>query len=156
MDAHLKMDNEPAASIAPEGSKLNSMFVSPRQGALVFTASEPVLRGKRRYEDSFCGSEDVLGMPFADKNEPDNNTYLKPNADGTLELQLLVRDGKDNPNYRFTSINVLGGYQLGDTVVLDTLGKADNGWIVRGPVMLTRNSEGKFTRSGGNTLSYPE
>ena len=104
LDTNVKMDNEPAASIAPEGSKLNSMFVSPRQGELVFTVSEPVLRGQRQYEDSFCGSENVLGMPFADKNEPDNITYLKPNADGTLELQLLVRDGKDNPNYRFSNV----------------------------------------------------
>ena len=43
-------------------------------------------------------------MLFADKNEPDNITYLKPNADGTLELQLLARDGKDNPNYRFSNV----------------------------------------------------
>ncbi len=104
LDTNVKIDNEPAAGIAPEGSKLKSMVVSPHQGALVFTASEPVLRGQRQYEDSFCGSEDVLGMPFADENEPDNITYLKPNADGTLELQLLVRDGKDNPNYRFSNV----------------------------------------------------
>ena len=54
------------------------------------------------------------------------------------------------------SIKVLGGYQRGDTVVLDTLGKAENGWIVRGPVILTRNSKGKFVRDGDRTVSYPE
>jgi hypothetical protein len=41
---------------------------------------------------------------------------------------------------------------LGDTVVFDTLGKAENGWIVRAAVILTRNSKGKFVRSGDRAM----
>ena len=53
-------------------------------------------------------------------------------------------------------IKVLGGYQLGDDVVLDTEGKADNGWVVRGPVLLTQDSDGKYIPAGDMTVSYPE
>ncbi len=91
-------------------------------------------------------------------------------ADGGYGLQGKYSDGNSTPvaeRFRVLelrteavrmpmSINVLGGYQLGDIVVLDTIGKAENGWIVRGAVTLTRNSNGKFVRNGEKTVSYPE
>jgi len=54
------------------------------------------------------------------------------------------------------SIKVLRGYQLGDDVVLDTEGIAENGWIDRGPVLLKLNSDGKFESSFAMTVSYPK
>jgi len=54
------------------------------------------------------------------------------------------------------SIQVLRGYQLGDDVVLDTEGIAENGWIDRGPVLLKLNSDGKFESSFAMTVSYPK
>ena len=194
LDTNVKMDNEPAASIAPEGSKLNSMFVSPRQGQLVFTVSEPVLRGQRQYEDSFCDSENVppyerrfdwktaasvlapgggdVGAAYTAEVARDYLSYSTGDlaavlADGGDVAQALYGDDRDPKSFRvlalrteavrmLTSIHVLGGYQLGDTVVLDTVGQTESGWIVRGPVILTRNSKGKFIRSGDRTVSYPE
>ena len=54
------------------------------------------------------------------------------------------------------NIKILGGYQLGDYVVLEIQGTAENGWIERGPVILGRDSEGKFVRLFDRTISYPK
>lgn len=51
-------------------------------------------------------------------------------------------------------VNVKGGYQLGDDVVLVIEARDGIGWIVRGAVVLTRD-ESNWDRTGANTVSYP-
>lgn len=51
-------------------------------------------------------------------------------------------------------VKVKGGYQLGDDAVLLIEARDGIGWIVRGPVVLSRDGS-DWDRAGANTVSYP-
>ena len=51
-------------------------------------------------------------------------------------------------------VKVRGGYQLGDDAVLMIEARDGIGWIVRGPIVLSRDGS-DWDRAGANTVSYP-
>lgn len=51
-------------------------------------------------------------------------------------------------------VKVNGGYMLGDNAVLLIEARNGIGWIVRGPVLLTRDGDA-WERAGDHTVSYP-
>jgi hypothetical protein len=51
-------------------------------------------------------------------------------------------------------VKVSGGYQLDDDAVLLIEARDGIGWIVRGPVLMSKDS-GSWEYAGGNTVSYP-
>ena len=51
-------------------------------------------------------------------------------------------------------VKVKGGYQLGDDAVLMIEARDGIGWIVRGPIVLSRDGS-DWDRAGANTVSYP-
>jgi hypothetical protein len=52
------------------------------------------------------------------------------------------------------SVNVLGGYQYGSDTLLIIEGISDNGWVVRGPILISGEGE-DLGVSGRGTISYP-
>ncbi len=51
-------------------------------------------------------------------------------------------------------VKVNGGYQLGDDAVLMVEARNGIGWIVRGPIVLSRDGD-NWDRAGENSVSYP-
>ncbi|MGA9333701.1 MAG: hypothetical protein WBV39_05425, partial [Rudaea sp.] len=51
-------------------------------------------------------------------------------------------------------VNVSGGYQLGDDAVVIVEARNGIGWVVRGPILLSREA-GSWERAGDHTVSYP-
>ena len=99
---------------------------------------------------------DLAGV-LADGGDFEKTLYGEKDFDGApVAKSVRISQLRAQSGRMTMQVKVLGGYQLGDDVVLDTEGKADNGWVVRGPVLLTRNSEGKFQGAGDMTVSYPE
>lgn len=101
-------------------------------------------------------SGDLAGV-LADGGAFEKTLYGEKDFDGTPVAKSVRLSQLRAQSGRMTEqVKVLGGYQLGDDVVLDTEGKADNGWVVRGPILLTQDSDGKYIPAGDMTVSYPE
>jgi hypothetical protein len=81
--------------------------------------------------------------------------YAEKDYDGKVVpkalLQLKIRAQTVR---NLMQVKVLGGYQYGDDVVLMIEGKTPNGWIVRGPTLLTADGK-RWDRSGDGTINFP-
>ncbi len=98
-----------------------------------------------------------LASILADGGNFEKAIYGEKDSDGApVAKSVRISELRIQSGRMTVQTKVLGGYQLGDDVVLDTEGTAENGWIVRGPVLLTQNSEGKFLSAGDMTVSYPK
>lgn len=81
--------------------------------------------------------------------------YGDKEFDGTprpRELRLLKL--RTNVLRSLASLDVLGGYQYGDDTVLVIEGRSDNGWVVRGPIMISGTPEERGVSARG-TISHP-
>lgn len=105
LEYEAQMYLDPKELVAPKGSKLPSMFVSPDQGTFAFKASAPVLLGKANYQSSFCGvNKEGYGSNLPEEDTLENVVLSKVSTDGVMEVQLRVRDGKNNFTYRFHNV----------------------------------------------------
>ncbi len=82
--------------------------------------------------------------------------YRDKEYDGTpvpRELRLLKLRAQTLRS--LATVKVLGGYQYGTDTLLIIEGTSDNGWIVRGPILISGEGEDMGV-SGRGTISYPE
>ncbi len=82
-------------------------------------------------------------------------TYRDKEYDGTpvpRELRLLKLRAQTLRS--LATVKVLGGYQYGTDTLLIIEGTSDNGWIVRGPILISGEGE-EMGVSGRGTISYP-
>ena len=120
-------------------------------GDIGATYAAEVARDYQRY------STGDLDAVLADGDKWIRARYAEKDFDGTpVAKSVRILQLRAESVRMLKNIKVLGGYSLGANVVLDTEGKAENGWIDRGPVLLQRNSDGKFDTRFGMTVSYPE
>jgi hypothetical protein len=81
--------------------------------------------------------------------------YAEKDFDGKVVpkalLQLKIRAQTVR---NLMTVKVLGGYQYGDDVVLMIEGKTPNGWLVRGPTLLTASGK-SWDRNGDGTINFP-
>jgi|GEM_PF-983762 len=129
-----------------------AVTVLPAGGGEVGAAyAAEVARDYLRYSTGDVGAVLSDGNEFVQKVFGEKDFDGAPVAESLRALQLRLESVR-----MLVSIKVLGGYQLGDDVVLDTEGTAENGWIDRGPILLERNADGKFEYRFGKTVSYPK
>ena len=81
--------------------------------------------------------------------------YAEKDYDGkVVPKALLLLKIRAQTVRNLMQVTVLGGYQYGDDVVLMIDGKTPNGWLVRGPILLS--AEGKsWDRAGDGTINFP-
>ncbi len=81
--------------------------------------------------------------------------YAEKDFDGkAIPKALILLKIRAQTVRNLMQVKVLGGYQYGDDVVLMIEGKTPNGWLVRGPTLLSRDGE-SWDRSGDGTINFP-
>jgi hypothetical protein len=82
--------------------------------------------------------------------------YAEKDFDGKpVPKALLLLKIRAQTVRNLMQVKVLGGYQYGGDVVLMIEGKTPNGWIVRGPALLSADGK-NWDRTGDGTINYPE
>ncbi len=106
----------------------------------------------RTYQAAIKG--DIAGV-IAAGGRREAIIYAEKDFDGKVVpkalLQLKIRAQTVR---NLMQVKVLGGYQYGDDVVLMIEGKTPNGWLVRGPTLLTADGK-NWDRIGDGTINYP-